>query len=104
LNAAVLLLHQGEVLQLLEHLQDIEKRLGRVRIERWGPRVIDLDVLWIEGRTIRTPRLVVPHPRLHLRAFALVPLLELVPNARDPMTGERYLVPSGEVRRTEEAL
>ena len=83
----------------------IEAKLGRVRgEERLGPRPLDLDVLWIEGHAEEGPRLVVPHPRLRERAFAVIPLLEVAPDARDPVTGEAYAVPEGEVRRTGEVL
>ena len=51
--------------------------MGRIRAERWGPRVIDVDVLTYGNRRIDEPDLVVPHPRMHERAFVLVPLLEL---------------------------
>jgi 2-amino-4-hydroxy-6-hydroxymethyldihydropteridine diphosphokinase len=85
LNAAVLLRTALEPLELLDALQTIEHRHGRVRAERWGPRTLDLDILWLEGRVERSDRLVVPHPELLGRAFALVPLLELVPDARNPL-------------------
>ena len=75
-------------LELLDALQAIERALGRVRRERWGPREIDLDVLWIAGVVVDDARLVVPHPRLLDRPFALVPLLEVVPAAVDPRTGD----------------
>jgi 2-amino-4-hydroxy-6-hydroxymethyldihydropteridine diphosphokinase len=82
LNAAIALAWDGEPLALLDVLQRIEHDLGRVRDVRWGPRTIDLDVLWIEGGVrIDDPRLVVPHPRLHERAFALRPLLDVAPDA-----------------------
>jgi 2-amino-4-hydroxy-6-hydroxymethyldihydropteridine diphosphokinase len=69
--------------EVLDALLGIEQALGRVRRseERWGPRTIDLDILWIEGVRVDTPRLTVPHPRLPERAFALAPLLEVAPNA-----------------------
>jgi 2-amino-4-hydroxy-6-hydroxymethyldihydropteridine diphosphokinase len=90
---------------LLDALLAIEAKLGRVRGgERFGPRTLDLDVLWIEGHVEEGPRLVVPHPRLRERAFAVIPLLEVAPGARDPRTGEAYAVPAGEVRRTGEML
>jgi 2-amino-4-hydroxy-6-hydroxymethyldihydropteridine diphosphokinase len=90
LNAAALVTYEGEPEALLGALLAIERRLGRRRGgERYGPRTIDLDILWIEGRTVDTEELVVPHPRLLERAFALLPLLELVPEARDPRSGER---------------
>lgn len=94
MNAALLVDWEGEPILLLDALLAIEAELGRVRDVRWGPRVIDLDVLWIEGVVIGHPRLVVPHPRLHERAFALAPLLEVAPEAADPRTGTRYVVPS----------
>jgi 2-amino-4-hydroxy-6-hydroxymethyldihydropteridine diphosphokinase len=90
LNAAVLLTWHGDALGLLDALLAIEQELGRVRRERWGPRVIDLDVLWIEGVTVDDARLVVPHPHLRERAFALIPLLEVMPGATDPTTGAPY--------------
>jgi 2-amino-4-hydroxy-6-hydroxymethyldihydropteridine diphosphokinase len=104
LNAAAAVLYEGAPLDLLDALLAIEARLGRVRGERWGPRTIDLDLLWIEGVAIDTPRLVVPHPRLHERAFALVPLLEVVPGARDPRTGVAYEPPAGSIRDTGDGL
>jgi 2-amino-4-hydroxy-6-hydroxymethyldihydropteridine diphosphokinase len=104
LNAAALVDHDGPPEALLDALLAIEGRLGRVRVERWAPRAIDLDVLWIEGVTCDGPRLVVPHPELQRRAFALVPLLEIAPGARDPRTGEVYQAPPGDVRDTGEAL
>jgi 2-amino-4-hydroxy-6-hydroxymethyldihydropteridine diphosphokinase len=67
-------------LGLLASCLSIEWEMGRTRAERWGPRVIDVDVLTYGRRTIRESSLVVPHPRMHRRAFVLVPLLELDPD------------------------
>ncbi len=103
LNAAALVTWDGTARELLEALLAIEKKLGRTRGEKWGPRTIDLDVLWIEGTAVDEPGLVVPHPHLKERAFALAPMLEVAPDARDPATGEAYVVPGGEVRVVEEA-
>jgi 2-amino-4-hydroxy-6-hydroxymethyldihydropteridine diphosphokinase len=64
---------------LLEALLDVERRLGRVRDERWGPRTIDLDLLLYGDAVVDEPGLTVPHPRLRERAFALEPLHELDP-------------------------
>jgi 2-amino-4-hydroxy-6-hydroxymethyldihydropteridine diphosphokinase len=87
-NAAALVTYEGEPDSLLRALLAIEARLGRRRTaERYGPRTIDLDILWIDGVTVDTESLQVPHPRLMERAFALVPLLEVAPFARDPRTG-----------------
>lgn len=93
LNAAVLLEWTGSPIELLDALMEIERELGRVREVVNGPRTIDLDVLWIDGEIVSLPRLVVPHPRLHERAFAIAPLLDLVPDAVDPRTNERYAMP-----------
>ncbi len=65
--------------ELLCQLQEIEQRHGRERPYRNAPRTLDLDLLWFHGMTIQTPDLIVPHPRLHLRAFALRPLADLDP-------------------------
>lgn len=73
---------------LLQALQRIEAEMGRVRTDRrWGPRVIDLDLLLLEERSIDLPDLTVPHPRMHQRAFVLIPLLELEPEAALPGHG-----------------
>lgn len=71
---------------LLRELLRIEAELGRERSpeSRWGPRSIDLDLLLYDERELRLPGLVVPHPRLHERAFALVPLAEIAPEAIHP--------------------
>lgn len=71
----------GPLLALLDETQRIENELGRVRTERWGPRTIDLDLLWSDGPSVNVPRLTVPHPELRKRAFAMLPLLDVVPNA-----------------------
>lgn len=91
LNAAVRLQSRTDDPHVLHaRLAEIETCLGRERRERWGPRTLDLDLLWIQGRALETPRLTVPHPRLIGRSFALVPLVEVAPDALDPNTGKRY--------------
>ena len=79
LNAAVELRTSLGPEALLDRLQLVERTLGRERRERWGPRVIDLDVLWMESGPWRTHRIAVPHPGLEARAFALAPLLDVAP-------------------------
>lgn len=64
---------------LLDLLQAIENRHGRVRDIRWGPRTLDLDLLAFNARQIEDPRLSVPHPRAHQRAFVLAPLAQIAP-------------------------
>jgi 2-amino-4-hydroxy-6-hydroxymethyldihydropteridine diphosphokinase len=65
---------------LLDLLLAVEARHGRVRGRRWGPRTLDLDLLWYEGVRMDTDRLVLPHPRAHEREFVLRPLCDLDPN------------------------
>lgn len=72
---------------LLDALLAIEQDFGRVRAERNGPRTLDLDVLLYDDRVLDTPRLTLPHPRLHLRAFVLQPLADLAPALRIPGRG-----------------
>lgn len=69
---------------LLGALLNIENQMGRVRTERWGPRVIDLDLLLYGGERVSLPELTVPHPRLRERAFVLVPLAEIAPEMTLP--------------------
>lgn len=86
-NAAVLVRTDLESRALLTAALEIELAHGRVRRERFGPRTLDVDILWIDGEIVQEPALVVPHARLHERAFALVPLLDLAPDAIDPRAG-----------------
>ncbi len=93
LNAAVLVAWEMAPRDLLVVTQAIERELGRTRDVRWGPRTIDLDLLWIEGVTVDEPDLVVPHPRLAERAFAVAPLLDVAPGAIEPRSGLPYRIP-----------
>lgn len=73
---------------LLDELQALERAAGRQRgARRWGPRVLDLDILLFGGTECRDARLTLPHPRLHARAFVLAPLLELEPSLEIPGHG-----------------
>jgi 2-amino-4-hydroxy-6-hydroxymethyldihydropteridine diphosphokinase len=87
LNGAVALETTLAARELLDLLLDVERELGRVRTERWGPRVIDLDLLLYGDETLDAPGLRVPHPRLHERPFALEPLAELDPELEIPGRG-----------------
>ncbi len=77
--------------QVVWNLQRIERALGRVRRERWGPRTIDLDLLLADDLVLEEPGLILPHPELLNRAFALVPLVELEPTLVHPVSGETLL-------------
>ena len=72
---------------LLDELLALEARFGRVRPYRWAPRALDLDLLLYGDVVLDTPRLTLPHPRLHRRAFVLEPLLELDPFLEAPSLG-----------------
>jgi len=76
------LLAPEEVLRLV---LEIEHELGRVRYQRWGARVIDIDILFFGDEVLDGSRLTVPHPRLHERRFTLVPLVELIPSYIHPV-------------------
>ncbi len=67
-------------MELLDAVQEVERRLGRVRARRWGPRSMDVDLLLLGDLSIQTPRLTVPHPELARRQFVLVPLAEIAPD------------------------
>jgi 2-amino-4-hydroxy-6-hydroxymethyldihydropteridine diphosphokinase len=90
LNAALRVLWPAPPRSLLERLHALERAAGRERLERWGPRTLDLDILWVAGLKLAEPDLVIPHPRLRLRAFALQPLLDVAPDAVDPGDGVPY--------------
>lgn len=77
LNAVVEVEAPGTARELLEAALGVEDAMGRVREERWGSREIDIDVLTFDREEIDEPGLQVPHPRMHERAFVLIPLLEL---------------------------
>lgn len=88
LNAAVEIETSLEPGALLAVLLSVEQELGRTRVgPRYGPRTVDLDLLLMEGTTIDEPGLTIPHPRLHERAFALAPLVELDPSLVVPGYG-----------------
>jgi 2-amino-4-hydroxy-6-hydroxymethyldihydropteridine diphosphokinase len=70
-------------LELLEVCLNIEASLGRVRVERWGPRLIDIDLISYDRQEIGTDRLTVPHPHAHERSFVLDPLREIDPETAD---------------------
>ncbi len=85
---------------VLAAANDVEAELGRIRDVRWGPRTIDIDVLLWGDLTSDDPSLTIPHPRMHERAFVVMPLLDLDPDPRMP-DGRRLVelpAPAGEAR------
>jgi len=87
INAAVGVLTVLSARELLDALLSIEKLMGRHRRERWGPRIIDLDLIWMVGEPIEEPGLQLPHPGVSERNFVLYPLTDIAPSLRIPGLG-----------------
>ncbi|MCB9134742.1 MAG: 2-amino-4-hydroxy-6-hydroxymethyldihydropteridine diphosphokinase [Anaerolineales bacterium] len=75
-------------LELLTFLKTLETKLGRTPTFRYGPRLIDVDILFYDDLTLQTPELVIPHPKLHERAFVLVPLADVAAEWVHPVLGQ----------------
>lgn len=91
LNMVIKINTDLSALELLNVLQEIEKLLDRKREVKWGPRTLDLDILLYNHENIETEQLIVPHPRMHERAFVIIPLYELnkdisIPTIKEPLT------------------
>ncbi|MFC7687648.1 2-amino-4-hydroxy-6-hydroxymethyldihydropteridine diphosphokinase [Ureibacillus sp. GCM10028918] len=84
LNIALEIETSHPAMDMLKICQSVENELGRVREIRWGPRIIDLDILLYNNDNIETEQLIVPHPRMFERAFVLVPLLEMANGFQTP--------------------
>lgn len=80
LNLVVELDTSRDAWGLLELCRTLEEAAGRVRAVRWGPRTLDVDVLWVDGEIVDEPDLTVPHPRMWDRRFVLAPLADLAPD------------------------
>ncbi|MFK7908684.1 MAG: 2-amino-4-hydroxy-6-hydroxymethyldihydropteridine diphosphokinase [Chitinophagales bacterium] len=85
LNQVIVVLTGLEPLDLLGVIHTIEEELERKRIQKWGARTMDIDILFYENQVIEVPGLTIPHARLHLRRFTLVPLCELTPDFVHPI-------------------
>ncbi len=85
LNSVVELDTQVTADVLHAELKALETRLGRIASTRWAPRVIDLDLLFLDEQVLSTPTLTLPHPRLHERRFVLEPMVELAPEFQHPL-------------------
>jgi 2-amino-4-hydroxy-6-hydroxymethyldihydropteridine diphosphokinase len=73
--------------ELLDLCQSLERQAGRVRRIRWGPRTLDVDILWMDGVSVDEPDLTVPHPRMRERAFVMVPLADVAPDVANGWDG-----------------
>jgi len=80
-NACISVATKLSARALLERCQEIERRMGRVPTEKWGPRIIDLDLLMYRDSVVAEPDLVLPHPHIKDRAFVLAPLMDVAPDA-----------------------
>ena len=80
LNLVVRLETDRTPYELLDLAHNLEHKAARKRIVRWGPRTLDVDVLWVDGVALDDPELTVPHPRLYERAFVLAPLEDVAPD------------------------
>jgi 2-amino-4-hydroxy-6-hydroxymethyldihydropteridine diphosphokinase len=83
LNAVVAVDTRLEADELLRVCQEVEERAERVRVERWGPRTLDVDLLLLDDRRVDRPDLTVPHPRMWERGFVLAPLRDVAPELVD---------------------
>ena len=84
LNCAVALETSASPDQLMVQLLEIEKAMGRLRIQKKGPRIIDLDLLLFGDQVVSTPAVTIPHPAMHQRRFVLEPLAEIAPETKHP--------------------
>ena len=94
-NLVMALPGEHDPFELLRRAQVAEAAAARVREQRWGPRTLDVDVIWCDDVTVETAQLTVPHPRMWERAFVLVPLAELAPHLVGP---EQLAAARGAVR------
>lgn len=83
LNAVCILKSDAEVSVLLNQLKEIEMKMGRKDIVRWGPRIIDLDIIDWDGEKVESEGLKIPHPEMYNRNFVLIPLADIEPDYKD---------------------
>jgi 2-amino-4-hydroxy-6-hydroxymethyldihydropteridine diphosphokinase len=89
LNACVYIETELDIKQLFEELHSIEDNIGRKRKEKWGSRIIDIDLLISNQLIFFSPQLTIPHPYLHQRNFYLKPLSEITKEETEPLTGKK---------------
>jgi 2-amino-4-hydroxy-6-hydroxymethyldihydropteridine diphosphokinase len=77
--------------ELLQQINNLEAELGRIRLVRWGARVIDIDILYYDNLVLQTQRLTIPHPELQNRRFTLIPLVEIAPDFVHPVLAHNNL-------------
>jgi 2-amino-4-hydroxy-6-hydroxymethyldihydropteridine diphosphokinase len=88
LNSLAVIQTEFTAIDLLKKLKRFEQQLGRdTHPKKWGPRIIDLDIISYNNLVIQTENLIIPHPEYHNRLFVLLPLQELLPSWKDPVNG-----------------
>ena len=90
-NQVIVVNTNYDVLTMLPILQQIETEMGRIRVEKWGPRIIDIDILFYNDSIIDLPNLKVPHPEIQNRMFTLKPLAEVAENFIHPVLNQSLL-------------
>ncbi|MFN0035987.1 MAG: 2-amino-4-hydroxy-6-hydroxymethyldihydropteridine diphosphokinase [Saprospiraceae bacterium] len=85
LNQVVMVNTTLDPRDILDRISRAERELGREQKEKWGPRIIDIDILFYGKRIVRDKGLEIPHPELHKRAFVLVPMMEIAPDFEHPV-------------------
>jgi len=98
LNQVVVVNTDISARQVLEKILTIEKNMGRLRAEKWGSRVIDIDILFYGNAIIGEPDLTIPHPELHNRRFTLEPLAEIAPKLTHPVLNKEILQLKNELK------
>jgi len=102
LNGACVIETELSPHELLENLLSIEEKHGRVRTEKWGPRPLDIDIIFCDDAVIRTEKLTVPHPHMHERLFVLKPLSSLAPDFIHPVLKKTLARLTEEIERETE--
>jgi 2-amino-4-hydroxy-6-hydroxymethyldihydropteridine diphosphokinase len=90
-NLALVINTNYNPFEVLEITQNIENDIGRIRKEKWGARIIDIDIIFFNNDIIQSDSLIIPHPRLAERNFVLVPLQEIIPNYNHPVFNETII-------------
>ena len=85
LNVGLIVDYNDNYLSLLKEIKIIEKKLGRIRTQKNDPRIIDIDIIDFKGEIEKTDKLILPHPKCHLRNFVLFPILQIDPNWTHPI-------------------
>ena len=85
LNTVIKIRTPFDAFKILQKSQEIENNLGRERVDKWGERTIDIDILFYNNEIINTTKLIIPHPLIQQRKFVLVPLSEIAPNYMHPI-------------------